>query len=146
MMSVGLLPAAARREQRLLSLKPGRTLRFVPSLMILLVWQALSAALGSPRLPTPTAVLSALLDETLNGPLLHHLGITLLRVAICFTLAMLAGSILGIAMGSSERLNRWLDPWLQLFLTIPAMVVAILAYVWLGLGRSNTGCWHLEGR
>ena len=114
-------------------LKRVRAARFAPALMILVVWQALSAEIGNPRLPTPAAVLDALIEETTHGPLLYHLGATLLRVAICFSLAMSVGTALGIAMGSSPRLNKWADPWLQLFLNIPAMVVAILVYVWLGL-------------
>jgi NitT/TauT family transport system permease protein len=48
---------------------------------------------------------------------------------------MTIGTVIGVAMGSSPRLDRWLDPWLQLFLNIPAMVIAILVYVWLGLGE-----------
>lgn len=119
----------------MLSLRRDWLARFVPALMILPVWQVLANAIGSPRLPAPTAVLATLVDETLHGPLLHHLGMTLFRVAVCFILAMVIGSVIGIAMGSSARLNRWLDPWLQLFLNIPAMVVAILIYVWLGLNE-----------
>lgn len=133
MISASLRPAV--RRQHLLSPQSGGMGRFAPALMILLVWQALSAELSSPRLPTPIAVLTTLIDEALHGALFHHLGITLLRVAICFVLAMVIGTVLGIGMGSSARLNRWLDPWLQLFLTIPAMVVAILVYVWLGLSE-----------
>jgi NitT/TauT family transport system permease protein len=117
------------------ALRPGWTARFAPPLMILLIWQALSGEFGGPRLPTPIAVLTALIDEAVRGPLLYHLGVTLLRVTTCFLLAMVIGTIIGVAMGSSPRLNRWLDPWLQLLLTIPAMVVAILFYVWLGLGE-----------
>jgi NitT/TauT family transport system permease protein len=109
--------------------------RGAPALTVLLIWQLLATRLDSPRLPTPLAVLMALIAETLHGPLLYHLGITLFRVALCFTLAMTFGCVIGIVMGSSPRLNRWLDPWLQLFLNIPAMVVAILVYVWLGLNE-----------
>jgi NitT/TauT family transport system permease protein len=133
MISASLLPTVRRHQ--MLSLKPGRAARFVPALMILLVWEVLSAKFDSPRLQAPIAVLTTLIDETSHGPLLHHLGMTLLRVTICFVLAMVIGTILGIGMGSSPRLNRWLDPWLQLFLNIPAMVVAILVYVWLGLNE-----------
>jgi NitT/TauT family transport system permease protein len=48
---------------------------------------------------------------------------------------MIAGTIIGLAMASRPEVNRWLDPWLQFLLNIPAMVVAILAYLWLGLGE-----------
>ena len=109
--------------------------RALPFLLIAATGQTGASAAGSPLLPTPAAVLAALGEETIHGPLLRHLTATLARVAICFTLAMGLGTAVGIGMGSSPRLNRWLDPWLQLLLNIPAMVVAILAYVWLGLGE-----------
>lgn len=109
--------------------------RLLPAAMIVLVWQVASAAAHSPLLPAPQAVMTALFIELAHGPLLRHLGATLLRVAICFCLAMAIGGVLGTAMAASPRLNRWLDPWLQVLLNMPAMVVAILAYVWLGLGE-----------
>ena len=109
--------------------------RLVPFLLIPLVWQGAAMAVADPMLPGPAAVLRMLWTEAAQGPLLDDLGITLLRVGICFGLAMAAGSVLGIAMASSPVLDRWLDPWLQMLLTLPAMAVAILAYIWLGLGE-----------
>jgi len=115
------------------SARPGRLL---PALLILALWEGMAAWLQSPRLPTPIAVLHMLALETLHGPLLLHLGATLARVGVCFLLAMTLGTAIGIAMGSWNTVNRWLDPWLQLFLTVPAMVIAILAFVWLGLNEA----------
>ncbi len=131
MIAAGLVPSL--RRHTLAPAWRGWIARSAPALTILLAWQVVSTGLASPRLPTPAAVVATMGEEALHGPLLYHLGVTLLRVTVSFSLAMAVGTVLGIAMGSSARLNRWLDPWLQLFLTIPAMVVAILAYVWLGL-------------
>lgn len=109
--------------------------RIVPSLLVLLAWQVSAGIAASPLLPTPAAVLGTMMNEIQHGSLAYHLGMTLWRVALCFTLAMTIGTAVGVAMGMSPQVNRWLEPWLQLFLNIPAMVVAILAYVWLGLGE-----------
>ncbi len=49
---------------------------------------------------------------------------------------MLVGSVLGMLMGSFPRLNRLLDPLLVLLLNIPALVVIILFYIWIGLEES----------
>jgi NitT/TauT family transport system permease protein len=106
-----------------------------PILAILLVWQLAAMIVADPQLPSPAAVLTALWSEAAHGPLLADLGATLARVGICFCLAMVAGSAIGIAMASSPLLGRWLDPWVQLLLTLPAMAVAILFYIWLGLGE-----------
>jgi NitT/TauT family transport system permease protein len=107
-----------------------------PILAILLVWQLAAMIVASPELPSPVAVLTVLWSEAQHGPLLADLGATLTRVGICFTLAMVAGSAIGIAMATSPLFGRWSDPWVQVLLTMPAMAVAILCYIWLGLGET----------
>jgi len=109
--------------------------RAAPFALLVLIWQTVALLAATALLPTPVAVVTVLASETFKGPLLFHLSATLTRVALCFFLAMSLGTILGLVMGMSARVNHWLDPWLQLFLNIPAMVVAILAYLWLGLGE-----------
>ncbi|MEJ2620214.1 MAG: ABC transporter permease [Candidatus Thiodiazotropha sp.] len=84
-------------------------------------------------LPTPNAVVSLVWQELLNGQLWFHLSATLQRVVISFVIAMLVGSIIGIMMGISRLTDQFLDPWLIVFLNIPALVIIILAYVWFGL-------------
>jgi NitT/TauT family transport system permease protein len=73
------------------------------------------------------------MHEAIDGPLLHHLGITLARVGVSFVIAMVIGTALGIALGRLPSLDRWLNPWLVVLLNLPALVVIILTYVWLGL-------------
>src|SRR5262249_12580601 len=84
-------------------------------------------------LPGVGAVLSTTWTEAVDGRLLHHLGITLLRVAIAFAVAMLIGSALGIAMGRWKRLDVLLDSGVVLLLHLPALVLIVLFYVWFGL-------------
>lgn len=100
---------------------------------LLLVWQVIALLLADQMLPGPLAVGEKILDEAQNGALLHHLGVTLRRVAIAFCCAMILGGLLGWVMGRSVRANRLLDPLLILFLNLPALVVIILLYVWMGL-------------
>jgi NitT/TauT family transport system permease protein len=52
---------------------------------------------------------------------------------VSFVVAMLAGTAIGLALGLVERLDHWLRPWLIILLNIPALVIIILSYVWLGL-------------
>ena len=99
----------------------------------MLLWQLASVALGERMLPAPLPVLALLVKELVSGDLLYHLGVTLARVAASFTLAMLAGTAIGILMGRYPRLDRFFDGWLVVLLNIPALVVIILAYIWFGL-------------
>jgi len=97
------------------------------------LWQLVSAFADSRVLPPPAAVLDRLLAGLVSGELPLHIGITLARVAVSFALAMLIGTAIGIALGRSPALDRFFDPWLVLFLNVPALVTIILCYVWFGL-------------
>lgn len=100
---------------------------------LVLVWQVIALIIADPMLPGPVAVFEAILEEWRSGALLHHLLVTLRRVAIAFACAMLLGGLLGWVMGRYSRANRLLDPVLVLMLNLPALVVIILLYVWMGL-------------
>jgi NitT/TauT family transport system permease protein len=67
--------------------------------------------------------------------LFFHLGITLWRVAASFVLAMVIGSVIGLWLGRNRLADRLADPWVILFLNIPALVVIVLAYIWFGLNE-----------
>ncbi len=102
-------------------------------LALLALWQVAAGFVDSRTLPAPLAVLDVAIAELRAGELLHHLGITLGRVAASFAVAMIVGVPIGIAMGRSEPIDRFFDSWLILFLNIPAVVTIILLYVWFGL-------------
>lgn len=112
----------------------GSALRRAASLLLLLaLWEAGARIAGSRLVPTAGAVLSTLAHETLDGPLLHQLGVTLLRVAAAFFVAMIIGGVIGVALGRWRRLDAFFESWLVLLLNLPALVVIVLAYVWFGL-------------
>ena len=100
---------------------------------LLLLWQLIAGYLNDPLLPSPYQVLLTGYQEFVSGNLLHHLLVTLRRVVIAFVMAMLLGTLLGWVMGRSQRVNRALDPLLVLMLNLPALVLIILLYVWMGL-------------
>ena len=61
---------------------------------------------------------------------------TLWRVVWAFALAMSIGTALGLVMGRFPALDRWLDPWLVVFLNLPALVLIVLCYLWIGLNET----------
>ena len=102
---------------------------------LLLLWGLLSAALDNRVLPGPVEVFHVAVAAVASGELLYHLGVTLARVAVSFTLAMIVGSAIGLAMGRLRRVDSFFDFWLILFLNIPALVTIILCYIWFGLSE-----------
>ncbi|SMF60023.1 NitT/TauT family transport system permease protein [Tistlia consotensis] len=106
------------------------------TLLLLLLWQLLAMALDSRNLPGPAAVAAVLVAQTASGALPYNLAVTLARVAASFFLALTLGVAIGLALGRWRDLDRFFDPWLILFLNVPALVTIILCYVWFGLGEA----------
>lgn len=107
------------------------------SLVVLVLLWALAAHLGADpaTLPSPAEVARIAAAEAASGELWIHMRATVLRVAAAFALAMGFGVAIGIAMGLSARLNRWFDAWLVVLLNVPALVVIVLCYLWIGLNE-----------
>ncbi len=98
------------------------------------LWIGAALATGDPAvLPQPWDLVDPFIRAVTSGELPRHLGMTLMRVAWSFVLAMTLGVALGLAMGRLPRLDRWLDPWLVVFLNLPALVLIVLCYLWIGL-------------
>lgn len=102
-------------------------------LLLLLLWELLAVWLDNLTLPTPWTVARVLFKAVQSGQLPYHLGITLARLLVSFSVAMLLGCMLGIVLGNNRQLDAFFDHWLVIFLNIPALVTIILCYVWFGL-------------
>ena len=112
---------------------------WVPVLSVLgfvAFWAVLAAMMADPRtLPSPWAVAQVVATEAVSGRLGLHVWATLVRVSVAFVLAMILGTALGITLGQSPRLDRWTAPWVTIFLNIPALVIIVLCYLWIGLNE-----------
>jgi NitT/TauT family transport system permease protein len=107
------------------------------SLAGLVALWALAAWVGADPtvLPSPGTVWQLMLTETRTGELPQHMWATFRRVLLAFSLAMLFGMFIGLALGGSRRLNQWFGTWLVVLLNIPALVVIVLCYLWIGLNE-----------
>jgi NitT/TauT family transport system permease protein len=101
--------------------------------LLLAAWMAGSHLAGTRLLPAPEAVALSIIHEARTGALGYSLGVTLLRVLVSFTIAMVLGTVIGLGMGRMSVLNRVADPWLIVLLNLPALVIIVLAYIWIGL-------------
>ena len=109
--------------------------RWAGLVLAVLAWQLVATAWHHHSLPPPAAVLSVVRDQLGSGDLLRHMGATFARVVVGFGVAMAVGVALGLWMGARPRVDRWLDGLLIVALNVPALVIIILCYVWLGLGE-----------
>ena len=100
------------------------------------MWQGCAVYLHNYTLPTPEAVAKVFWQDCVSGQLPFHLGVTMLRLIVSFSIAMLLGSAIGIMLGRHKKLDAFFDNWLVIFLNVPALVTIILCYVWFGLIES----------
>ena len=86
-------------------------------------------------LPSPLLVIKLLFSEWKSGELLFHLGQTLYRVFWSFVIALIFGTMIGFFMGRSKRIDDFLDIWVIVFMNLPALVLIVLCYIWIGLNE-----------
>lgn len=87
-------------------------------------------------LPSPVAIVRALLDMLEDGSLIYNLGATLLRIMVGFLLATVIGITVGIIMGMSRLFERIADPWIAALYPLPKISLIPLLIIWLGTGEA----------
>lgn len=85
--------------------------------------------------PAPLAVFQEIWMLATERYLFADLGKTLGRAAIAFVAAMTFGMIIGGTLGRVRTLDRLFASWILIGLNVPAIVVAIACYIWLGLSE-----------
>ncbi|AUX74705.1 ABC transporter permease [Sinorhizobium fredii] len=127
-------------ENGLSARRPARRARGLPAATavaslaaLCLLWSLAAGIWPSRAFPPPLAVWQVLLKEAASGDLGYHLAMTLWRVAAAYVVAMIVGSVIGVLLGMHRRADVFFNPWLVLFLNLPALVVIVLAYIWFGL-------------
>ncbi|MCV0438713.1 MAG: proline/glycine betaine ABC transporter permease [Hydrogenophaga sp.] len=60
---------------------------------------------------------------------------TISMIFVCTVVALVLGLPIGIAMSRSDRLNRWINPVLDVMQTMPSFVYLIPVVMLLGIGR-----------
>ena len=103
--------------------------------LLLVLWQGVAIMAASRFLPSPIAVAVHVIDLTLHGHMVADFAKTLARVVIGFTVAMLLGGALGFVLGRVRAADRLFGPWVLVGLNLPAIVIAIICYIWLGLSE-----------
>jgi ABC-type nitrate/sulfonate/bicarbonate transport system permease component len=87
-------------------------------------------------LPAPSAIAVQLYQMIIDGSLIHHLGLTLLRIFAGFALAGCCGILVGLLMGMSRPLARVADAWIAALYPLPKISLIPLLIIWLGTGEA----------
>jgi ABC-type nitrate/sulfonate/bicarbonate transport system permease component len=106
---------------------------------ILIVWQ-LVIAIFRPHvslLPPPELAARELWTLIASGELLVHAGTSLARVFSAWCITGAIAIPLGLAMGWSRRLEKIVDPFVELFRPISPLAWIPLAILWFGIGEAG---------
>lgn len=107
-------------------------------LAIVIAWALLARLMANPTLlPTPAAVVATLIRLVSSGALFQHASTSLGRIFLSWTLAATIAIPLGIAMGRSERMDRFVRPFVELFRPISPIAWIPLAVLWFGIGLAG---------
>ncbi len=107
--------------------------RLLSILALLAFWLVLAAIFPPTIVPGPRAVGTAMWSNLKSGQAFFQLSMTLLRVGLGLVLTMAFGIAFGGIMGMSKRGEIFLDAWVMVGLTIPAIVYSIICLLWFGL-------------
>jgi NitT/TauT family transport system permease protein len=104
-------------------------------LSILAAWELLARFVVPPQfLPPPSAIARAFVTTTSSGELFRQLSSTVSVLVLGFGLAIVSGTLIGIAMGMFRTVHRVLDPYVSAFSAMPTIALVPLVIIWLGLG------------
>ena len=111
--------------------------------LFLLFWHFMARHMGNPRvLPPMQDVLDLLLRPNENligvGSLLRNTSVSLLRVLMGYTVAVIVAIPLGVFIGYHRLGERLLLPFLSFFRSIPPMAWVPLVLAWFGISSVAT--------
>ncbi len=118
---------------------PTRLLSVVSVAIALLVWFLVTnLGLVDPLFfPSPQSVWTAFVDILQNGykgtPLIQHIGASMLRLVIAFTLALATAVPIGLASGYFKPVQAILEPFIEFYRPLPPLAYYTLLVIWLGI-------------
>ncbi|TBU90330.1 ABC transporter permease [Stutzerimonas kirkiae] len=107
---------------------------WVTTLVLLLLWQIVSLAMGnaSLMLPAPTEIARSLIEhyDVIWPNALH----TLYTTGLGFAFAVVFGMLFGLAIGASPLIYRGFYPLLIAFNAVPKVALVPIFVLWFGIG------------
>ena len=114
----------------------------LPLISLILIWEFIFRIGLIKVLPSPLDVAGRLVSLTTNLKggfplLLRHLGASLLRIGVGFSIAMLIGIPVGLLMGINRHVNLLLRPIFSLFLPLPTLAWVPILLIIFGIGDTT---------
>ena len=101
-------------------------------LLLVGIWEAASRAIDSPSFPGVGTVLAALYEDL--HTLALQMGVSIARAAAGFALALAVMLPLGIFIGRTPRIARYVEPLIDLLRPLPPLAIVPVAMLFAGTG------------
>lgn len=88
-------------------------------------------------LPTPMRVWDTLISMIQSGELFVHIGASLYRVMIGFSIAFVFAFLLGIMAGLKPSLTPYYNPIVEFLRNVPPLSLIPLLILWVGIGEES---------
>lgn len=113
--------------------------RYAPLVLLAVAWELVARfeLVSTSALPPLTSVFVAWFEMLTSGELLKNAGFSLYRASIGLLLALLVGSVLGIAMAWSRSVNAVLGPLVEMLYPMPKTALIPITVIWLGFGDGS---------
>jgi NitT/TauT family transport system permease protein len=132
MSETALRPAAAPAAAARWSIPAALTYRVLAGLGILLLWEAVVRAYAPPYVAKPSTVIAAVPRVIVDPKFLEATSITLAAVVQGLAIALVLGTVIGLAVGRSRVVDRSLRHYINGFYAVPMVVVLPLLSLWFG--------------
>lgn len=104
---------------------------------IVAIWWYVVVATESLIFPTPLQVVAGTMELVEDGSLWEHIGASLMRVGMGFSLAIAVAVPLGLWMGRVDGAFRTLNPVFQILRPISPIAWIPVAILWFGVGNAS---------
>jgi len=96
------------------------------------LWQTLSLVVGEFFFPSPLRVFTIVWNLVATGDFVGPTSITLMRVTLGMSLAIVLGSLIGFLTGSRKLMDSLIGPLLVVFMLTPSLLMVFLSIFSLG--------------
>lgn len=104
--------------------------------LFIILWAVASVMAQTPALPNPIKVFLNMPKVFASGGL-SHMWMSFQRTLLGLSVSLIIGAIIGIAMGSSNRINRILNPLIYFTYPIPKTALLPVIMILFGLGDGS---------
>jgi NitT/TauT family transport system permease protein len=100
-------------------------------------WQFAVTDASLPYFSRPSVVVARLVELLTHADIYRHMYVTLVEIALGYSLGAAFGLALGFILGRSKFLSAAFQPYIMGLYSIPKIALAPVFIVWLGLGMAS---------